>query len=65
MRSFASPDKRGELYAKVPSRQKPRGKDTQVIPWLVADAHWTRDTYAESIAVLLLKLYILYIFNIA
>lgn len=43
------PDESGELYVKVASRQKPCGKDTQVIAWLVADAHWTRDAYAESL----------------
>lgn len=41
------PDKRGELYVKVRSRQKPCGKATQIIPWLIADSHWARDAYAE------------------
>ena len=42
------PDSRGELYVKVKSRQKPCGKATQIIPWLVSDSHWTHPLHAYA-----------------
>lgn len=38
--AHVEPQENGELYMEVVTEEKPHGKHTQIVPWLIADSSW-------------------------